>query len=104
MGEKKLANRLQSIELSDSQTPPVAMIRPHDAAAEKPLERLQDLLVPLVLNHDELRQYLVAAGHFLVPVEADMKTAFPVDKSYNPIRGKFHSGLAKEIGYSACSL
>ena len=36
---------------------------------------------------------MIADGHFVVTVEADMKTAFRIDESDNPIYSKFHHQL-----------
>jgi len=68
------------------------MIDSHDAAAEKLLQRVQQLDVPLVLNHCELWEHLNARGHFRVPVDADEEATLSIDKTNYPVGFKLLRG------------
>ena len=51
---------------------------------------MQDLNVPLVLDHSELWKYLETNGHLGVRIDAYMKASFSVDKTDYPLCFKFH--------------
>ena len=88
--QKEVAHTVECGGLSDSQTHPVAVVFPDDPSSKKPFELMEDLDVPFVLHDDKFGQHLKAERHLGVFVEADMKTAFSVDKADHPVCGKFH--------------
>lgn len=85
MLNKEVADLLQSFELADSQTVTVTMVLPDDAGTKEPLQGLQDLNVTLMLHDNKFRKHLIADGHFIMTIQADMKAAFSVNKADDPI-------------------
>jgi hypothetical protein len=86
MLKEELADFSEGFELADSITEAVAMIASDDAEAKEPLDRHKHLAVPLMLDHLELGQHLIADGHFPVTIDAHMKAPFAIDKADDPVR------------------
>ena len=61
------------------------MITTNDARSEETFQCFEYLTIPLMLNHHELWKHLVTRRHLLMPIQTDMKTAFSVNKTNDPI-------------------
>ena len=85
MIDKELTDLLQSVELANSQTKPVSMVAPDNSSTKETFERLKYLCVTFMLNDHKFRQHLIADGHFVVLLEANMKAAFRIDESDDPV-------------------
>ena len=73
------------IQPPDSVGHPVTVVRSNHPTAEEFLQRVEQLNVPLVLDNREFGEHLKLASHFWVWVDADVKTAFAVNKPHNPL-------------------
>jgi hypothetical protein len=89
--DEKIAQSLQYHKLPNSQTETISVITPNDATTKEPLQSVQNLNIALMLNHHELREHLITGSHLVMSVQADMKTAFAVDKADHPVIRKIHS-------------
>ena len=68
----------------------VAMIAADDSAPEMGFQRMQKLRVAFVLHDGELREYLIAADHIGMLTDPDVKAAFTVHESCNPLCLELH--------------
>src|ERR1041385_6254940 len=88
---KEAGDLLQVLKFPNSQFPAVLMVLANCATTEEPLQRVQDLYVPHVLNDAKFRNDLVTDGSFRIALDAYEEAAFAVHKTDHPFRGKFHS-------------
>ena len=93
--KKEVAHLLKAFELAHPKAEPVFVIASDNSEAEKPLERHQNLLIPLMLDYNKLRQHLVAEGHFLMSIDAYMEASFAIGKADDPLRRQLHKELLK---------
>ena len=63
----------------------IAVVPANHTASEIGLQCMQDLNVPLMLHHCELRQHLMANRHLRVRVDAHVKTSYAIDEADNPL-------------------
>lgn len=68
----------------------VAVILSNHTASEKRFERVEHLHIAFVLHDGELRKNLIANGHVNMCVDANMKAAFTIHETCNPLCVKFH--------------
>jgi hypothetical protein len=86
MLKKEVADLSKGFELADAITKSVSMIASDDAEAEEPLDCHQNLAIPLMLDHHELRQNLKADGHFRMTIDAYVEATFAIHKTDDPVR------------------
>ena len=71
-------------QTTDSISPTVAMVRSHDTTAEEFTDCSKELHIAFVLHDGELREYLIAASHVGVRIDADVEAAFTVHEPCYP--------------------
>ncbi len=69
---------------------PVAMILSNHAASEIRFECMEHLHIAFVLHDGEFRKNLIANCHVYMCVDANMKAAFTIHETCNPLCVKFH--------------
>ena len=72
---------------------PVAVVLANHATPEEGLESVQNLDVALVLHDGEFRQDLVAGFHPAVMTHTDVKAAFTVHETNNPLSVEVHRSI-----------
>ncbi|SRR6266478_9049972 len=82
---------LDVLKFPNSQFPTVLVVLAHDAATEEPLQRMEDLEVPHVLDDAKFRNDLITDGGLRIALDAYEEAAFAVHKTDHPFRSKFHS-------------
>ena len=82
----------QVFELSDAVGHPIAMIHTHYPAAEKLLECVEQLDIPLMLNDRELGEHLKPYSHFRVLVDPDEEAPFSIDETNHTVGFKLLRG------------
>ena len=83
---------MQVIQTPNSIRHSLRMIRSNHAAPKEFFKRMEQLDISSVLYNCELRKHLESGSHLRVPVDADEKTTFAVNKSDHPLRFQF-SGM-----------
>ncbi len=69
---------------------PVAMVLANHTASEMGFECMKHLHIAFVLHDGELRKNLMARCHVVMLVDANMKAAFTIHETCNPLCVEFH--------------
>jgi hypothetical protein len=63
----------------------ITVIGSNHSTAEEFLQRVKQLNIPAMLDDREFGKYLKLAGHLWMRIDADVETAFAVNKSHDPL-------------------
>ena len=64
---------------------PITMIGSNHSTSEEFLQSMKELNVTLMLDDREFGEHLKLASHFWMGIDADVKTAFTVNKTNDPL-------------------
>ena len=63
----------------------ISVIGSNHSASEELLQCVEQLNIAPMLDNREFGENLILAGHLGMPIDADVKATFSVDKSNNPL-------------------
>ncbi len=86
MAFEELNNLCQALQATNPEFETITVVHGNRSAAEERLQRIEDSLIPAVLNDTELWKDLPSYCHRALAIDGDVETPFSVDESDNPAR------------------